>query len=125
MSLSMTKNLETIISKLSFEIVEEIKKSSEKKKLLNLIDKSLGVLANNGVYAYYVYIISQKSQETEGIFIDKLEDIFKKVEDSFSKDNKQEYFEKVSEDIHKLLFLKQLLEKTLIYARYHAKAMGD
>jgi hypothetical protein len=121
----MTKNLETIISKLSFEIVEEIKKSSEKKKLLNLIDKSLGVLANNGVYAYYVYIISQKSQETEGIFIDKLEDIFKKVEDSFSKDNKQEYFEKVSEDIHKLLFLKQLLEKTLIYARYHAKAMGD
>ena len=36
-----------------------------------------------------------------------------------------EYFLNVSNDLHKLLFLKQLLEKTLIYARYHAKALED
>ena len=35
------------------------------------------------------------------------------------------YFQKLSEDIYHLLFKKQLLEKALIYARYHAKAMGD
>ena len=35
------------------------------------------------------------------------------------------YFINISNNLHKLLFLKQLLEKTLIYARYHARAMGE
>jgi hypothetical protein len=36
-------NIEAIISKISFNIVEEIRKSSNRKKYKNLIDKALGV----------------------------------------------------------------------------------
>ena len=35
------------------------------------------------------------------------------------------YFQEISRELSNLLFLKQLLEKTLIYARYHAKALED
>lgn len=34
-------------------------------------------------------------------------------------------FKKLSKDINDILFFKEILEKTLIYARYHAKALGD
>ena len=122
-------NIEAIISRISFNIVKEIKESSNKKKYKNLIDKALGVLVNNGVDAYSVYIISQKDRDVEKIFLDTLQDIFEliKINEEYKsnnkKNNREEYFQKISEDLHKLLFLKQLLEKTLIYARYHAKAL--
>ncbi|WP_028949860.1 type III-B CRISPR module-associated protein Cmr5 [Sulfurihydrogenibium subterraneum] len=121
-------NIESLIAKVSYELVSEIQNSQNKKKLKNLIDKALGVLNNNGVYAYYVYIISQNgkdNKEPEKIFLNKLKDLFKILDISFDENNKQQYFQNISNDLHKLLFLKQLLEKTLIYARYHAKALGD
>ncbi|MBK3331981.1 hypothetical protein GWK41_02730 [Persephonella atlantica] len=117
-------NIETLTSKKAYEIVNKINKSSNKTKLKNLIDKSLGVLSNNGVYAYYVYIVSQKSEEATELFLDNLKEIFDVI-DNYDPSDKENYFQNTSQDIHKLLFLKQLLEKTLIYARYHAKALGD
>jgi len=119
-------NIETLTSKKAYEIVNKINQSSNKTKtkLKNLIDKSLGVLSNNGVYAYYVYILSQKSKEATELFLDSLKEIFDVIENYDSSD-KENYFQNISQDIHKLLFLKQLLEKTLIYVRYHAKALGD
>jgi len=117
-------NIEILTSKKAHEIVNKINQSSDKTKLKNLIDKALGVLSNNGVYAYYVYIISQKSKEATELFLDNLKEIFDVIE-SYDPSAKENYFQKISEDLYKLLFLKQLLEKTLIYARYHAKALGD
>jgi hypothetical protein len=35
------------------------------------------------------------------------------------------FFQTLSQDLNQLLFFKEMLEKALIYARYHAKAMGD
>jgi len=121
------ERLDALISDLSFKLIEKINNlESDKKKAFNLIDKALGVLSNDGVYAYYVYIISQKNSEFNKIFLDTLEEIFNitKNEETYNLDNRQTYFKDVANDIHKLLFLKQLLEKTLIYARYHAKALG-
>ncbi len=123
-SQAIENNIEALTSRIAYEIVSEISKSENKTKLKNLIDKSLGVLANNGVYAYYVYIISQKSNDATSLFLDTLKDIFDVVE-SYDSSNRENYFQVISQDLHKLLFLKQLLEKTLIYARYHAKALGD
>jgi len=122
------KRLDALISDLSFQVISKINElGNEKKKALNLIDKSLGVLSNNGVYAYYIYVISQRNDKFNEIFLDTFEKIFNitKNEETYSSDNRQNYFQNISENIHKLLFLKQLLEKTLIYARYHAKALGD
>ncbi|OMH39824.1 hypothetical protein [Desulfurobacterium indicum] len=120
-------NIEALTSKIAFEIVSKIQESKDKTKLKNLIDKSLGILSNNGIYAYYVFIISQKEEAIQ-IFLDELEEIFniaKPNDKEYSHQNREEYFQLLSENLHKLLFIKQLLEKTLIYARYHAKALGD
>ncbi|WP_457636077.1 hypothetical protein [Persephonella sp.] len=120
------ERLDALISDLSFQLINKIKElGNEKKKALNLIDKALGVLSKDGVYAYYVYIISQKDNKYNEIFLDTFRKIFDltKNQITYNDDRRQEYFKDISNDIHKLLFLKQLLEKTLIYARYHAKAL--
>ena len=112
------ENLEALISKISFEIVNEgILDENE-------VNKLLGVLSNNGVYAMWVWTKSQKDINEENLF-NKLYDLLKKIKEKERNEDYEVYFQNISKDIHKLLFLKQLLEKTLIYARYHAKALQD
>jgi len=36
-----------------------------------------------------------------------------------------QYFQELAQDLEKLLFMKDLLERVFIYALYHAKAKGD
>jgi len=114
------KNLDAIINEVGFEIVEKIKeKGKDKSKYKNFIDKALGVLANDGVYAYWVYC---QSNSIDDVFINELKDIKKIINNE--QDN-QKFFQNLSEDLNKLLFFKEMLEKALIYARYHAKTISD
>ena len=169
-------NLEHTLSKLGFDIVnEEILDKNE-------IDKLLGVLSNDGVYAMWVYAQdklkikfneNKNSLKEEKIFmllskvaeidkyimknlnyddvIDKVSNLTReinqlneKIKDKSinpeikkesenqkktkEKDRNEElnkYFLDLSSNLNDLLFFKDLLEKVLIYARYHAKAMGE
>jgi len=114
------KNLDAIINKVGYEIVEKIKrKGKDKSKYKNFIDKALGVLANDGVYAYWVYC---QSNSIDDVFINELKDIKEIINNE--QDN-QKFFQNLSEDLNKLLFFKEMLEKALIYARYHAKTISD
>ena len=123
-------NIEAEVNKISNDLIRKItgkdsnsntdNNDNTKKKLLRLIDKALGVLANDGLYAYYVFIKSQKAEE---VFLDTFESLFKLVGVKYIKSNREDYFQTVSKDLFKLLFLKQILERTLIYARYHAKVL--
>lgn len=120
----MSNNLDAIINNIGYQIVEKIKeKGKEKTKYKNEIDKSLGVLSNDGVYAYFVYV---RSKKVDDIFLNKIKPISKFIgTDNTEKALNQEFFEKLSENLSDLLFFREILEKILIYARYHAKAMGD
>ena len=118
----MTKNLDALINEISFEIVEKIKqKNQDKTKYKNEIDKALGVLSNDGVYAYYVYV---KSKKIEDIFLNELKQITEFINGSEQELN-QDFFKELSQNLNELLFFREILEKILIYTRYHAKAMGD
>ncbi len=110
-----------------------------------LITKSLGVLQEDGIYAYYIYLLSRGSKEEKpalkttqlmfkflkerGVFTAD-DPILNK--DSLTKDEKNEYVRKllnairsdIANNLDHLLFAKELLERTLVYARYHAKALG-
>ena len=192
-------NIESLIAKISYELVSE--KILDKKE----INKLLGVLASNGVYAMWVYALDKlefsfkKTEEeqkkvqifaflgkiaeldkfiTQSLDFDNLiknivsltnqierlseeikklkediekikknnhankddEDLNKKIKEKEEKEKEKknlekermyklnesfQYFQNISNDLHNLLFLKQLLEKTFIYARYHAQALGD
>ncbi len=117
-------NLDATINKVGFEIVEAIKgKGKDKTKYKNYIDKVLGVLSNDGVYAYWVYC---KANNISDVFIEKIENILKVTKEIPQKDNKnnyEAYFQELSKNLPNLLFTKELIEKTLTYARYHAKAI--
>ena len=119
-------NLDATINKVGFEIVETIKnKGKDKTKYKNFIDKSLGVLANDGVYAYWVYC---KANKISDVFIENMDNILKVTKDIPIQNNKndyQKYFQDLSENLPNLLFTKELIEKALTYARYHAKAIKD
>lgn len=123
----MLKNIDAFINELGYDMVDSMENDS---KLMGFIDKALGVLANDGVYAYYVFCCSQKGKEKE-IFIKK---VIEKIEEKddlknyFSNNQTQtnnrieNFFRTLSSDLHKLLFFRDILEQALIYARYHAKA---
>ncbi len=172
--MSEVKNLDAIINKIGFEIAQIIDET--------MINKILGVLANDGVYAMWVYCLDKldwkyteeeefkKNQlykfieqlnklpvqieinsielkvihsEFNKIFdlikeINKLSKEIKNIKDKDEKKKKMEekqqkekernkilnkFFWKLSNDIHQLLFFKDIVEKALIYARYHAKTM--
>jgi len=114
-------NIEADINKMSFEIVESIfkKEGSQRSKYRNEIDKALGVLVNDGVYAYYVYV---KSKNISDVFLKLIEDLRNFVDNTKEEKEWEDYFQELSKDLNKLLFFRELLEKVLIYARYHAKA---
>ncbi len=114
------------------EYGQKIDKISDS-KLENNLRKALGVLQEDGVYAMFLWL--ENKDETKEIRKKLTEllnesDIRKHLLTNSSNfpDGFSEFCEKlreVAQDIDKLLFMKKLLERTLTYALYHAKAKRD
>jgi hypothetical protein len=109
------KNLDSVICKIGYQIAEKILQKKEE----SVIEKALGVLNSDGVYAYYVYI---KSKGVDNILLDEISDLMKYTDTKLTNKNYKEYFEELSNNLYDLLFFKGILEQTLTYARYHLKA---
>lgn len=89
-----------------------------------VITKALGILEEQGLYAYFLFLKSSKEVRKEVIdecqaFLQKHsllengnEDILKKLQN-------------LSTDLDKLLLARDLLRQVLVYARYHAKAKDN
>ena len=100
--------------------------------------KALGVLQEDGVYAMFLWLEKNASdvrkelvelfnKEDENTHV-KLSNYFLKSNKSFSQDDFDEFcndLREVAKDIDKLLFMKKLLERTVTYALYHARAKRD
>ena len=100
--------------------------------------KALGVLQEDGVYAMFLWLeknasdvrkelveLFNKEDETTHV---KLSNYFLKSNKSFSQDDFDGFcndLREVAIDIDKLLFMKKLLERTVTYALYHARAKRD
>lgn len=135
-------NIDSFVNLLGYNINEKCKNDEQRR----FIDKALGVLVNDGVYAYYVFCKAKskdnkKKDDEEMEKEDSIEDIFVRyVVDEINKTNGlneyfkneliknnkgldyEQFFQNLSNDLRKLLFFRDILEKALIYARYHAKA---
>lgn len=111
--------------------VRRIKSTNE-----NLITKALGVLQEDGVYAFMIYLSSGGAFDSEldddekvarsilyeSVQILKELDILK---GDFERENIYTQFRELTKNLDQLLFVKDILERTLIYARYHAKSLGE
>ena len=125
------KKLDAFINELSYNMVKEI---NNDRQVLRFIDKALGVLVNDGVYAYYVYCKAQKKERIEDIFIRMVVEKINEVSElknyfltnNIQENGYEEFFRNLSLDLHKLVFFSDILEQKTIYARYHAKPiLGD
>jgi hypothetical protein len=94
-----------------------------------LLNKTIGVLQENGVYALMLYLSSRGSAErAEAERIrDAMMDLWYDRRLGICTEQRQDHFATVQEfaqNLDKLLLVKNLCEQTLIYGRYHAKARG-
>lgn len=99
------------------------------RNLANHLRKALGVLQEDGVYAMFLWLEDKEKKRVREELIDMLNRPEIReclLEDSSSfPDSFKEFCERlrdVARDIYKLLFMKRLIERTLIYSLYHAKA---
>lgn len=107
----------------------------DKARTENHITKSLAVLQEDGVYAFFLYQQSRGEREKKGAealqkqahaLLAEQFAVFKDEQDSMVavRGNKQKNRRGLAENLDELLLAKRLLEQALIYARYHAKALG-
>ncbi len=123
-----TINLDQLCAKFGWQIASEVRQAIGK-NAENHITKSLGVLQGDGVYAFFLYQASRGQREKPGA--DRLTEqtvAFLKEAGIPAFQNANDPLkavrEHLSNDLDQLLLAKHLLEQALIYARYHAKALG-
>ncbi|ACR79963.1 hypothetical protein [Kosmotoga olearia] len=117
-----TKNIDQICAKYSFEITNRmIDDKHTPKEVLNLITKALSVLQQQGLYALGLFCMVENGTKQ---ILDKSIEILGELKllENSSEEDKLLQISKLSEKIHDLMFAIEVIEKTLIYARYHAKA---
>ena len=93
----------------------------------SLLNKTIGVLQENGLYALMLYLSSRGSTEVDGgKHITKNQiDLLYDTRLGICTDRRQDQFataQQLAQNLDRLLFAKSLCEQTLIYGRYHAKA---
>jgi hypothetical protein len=116
--------------KMAKEVHEKLNKTAE-----THITKSLGVLQEDGVYAIFLYQASRGDAEKPGA--DCLQKLAAELlSEALNTERSQPFAPKndpleairrqggLADDLDDLLLAKRLLEQALIYARYHAKALG-
>jgi hypothetical protein len=122
------QNLDQLCAKYGWKIADEahqaIGKTAE-----NHITKSLGVLQEDGVYAFFLYQASRGQREKPGAakLCDQAKELLKEAGiKGFENtgDPLAAVRDHLAGDLDQLLLAKRLLEQALIYARYHAKALG-
>ncbi|MFN3528072.1 MAG: hypothetical protein ACK4YO_03125 [Candidatus Altarchaeaceae archaeon] len=122
----------------------------DKNKIENVIQKSLGILQEDGIFAFVIYLgsISKIDEKKDAEEIQRkgpiprrdeekkrdeekvAEEIQKKIIEMFKDKLKMisstdviNAFQKLCEDIDNMLFAKEIIERTLIYARYRARSL--
>ena len=107
--------------------------ASKKDVLERLVTKALGVLQEQGVYALILFLYSRTGDEKDAAssIYNALFALLKKLpafkDENVPDDNANEaldfYANHVANDLTTLLLVRELYEQTMIYARYHAKAV--
>lgn len=89
-----------------------------------IIQKSLGVLQEDGLFAFILFLETKNGNITSYIREEtaKLLNETGLTEDA-NKESIMNNILKITENIDDMFLAKDLIEKTLVYARYHAKTL--
>jgi len=122
-------NIDKICAEFAHKIANEISQSfnNDPKKAENLINKALGVIQEQGLYAFVLFCMSRGEAEKDGA--EKLKILTGELlKDELKLIGNGDILNEIinlSANLDSLMLSIQVLEKTLIYARYHAKALKE
>lgn len=121
-------NLEPLCSKYGHRMIIN-GANIEIKEQENVVTNALNVLAENGMYALCIYLLScNKKEYGEKYVLGALQDLWCTAEinlipvKSHNMNVMLENVRKITENLPKLILARRITEQTLIFARYHAKA---
>ena len=110
----MMQNLDLECAKLAETLAQQMSEQ--------VITKALGVLEEQGLYAYFLFLESSNEVKED----DVIKPCYDLLQNNLSlENNSEDIFKKLQNlatDLDNLLFARDLLRQALVYARYHAKA---
>jgi hypothetical protein len=124
-------NLDKICAEIGFKIGEGIDNNTAE-KFEKEITKALGILMEDGLFAYAIWLESRRKKEDDvySEIINKSKKLLENVNlinsnNTENVDNMdlRDIMLEISGELQKTILAKQLLERMLIYARYRAKAL--
>lgn len=127
------ENLDRLCAEFGYKYAKDVTNAINKDadKAENLITKVLGVLQEQGLYAFVLFCKSRSDTEKKGaVVIEKItKELFKDEQLHLVSDSDlMEEIRKnngLASNLENLVLAIKVLEKSLIYARYHAKAMSS
>lgn len=114
--------LDKIAAKYGYDLCQGFT-STNSKELEREINKALGILVEDGPFAYSIWLESE-NKSAHKLMITKSLEILKTGISLTAKDKLRDaILTDISSDHNKLFLTKQVLERMLVYARYRAKAI--
>ncbi len=126
------ENLDKLCANYGYKFACKVSQAfnSDAKKAESLLTKALGVLQEQGLYAFALFCESRGRAESDGAKkITEITTELLKELNLISDTNNTDLLEEIRKDnglaskLENLMLAIQVLEKSLIYARYHAKAL--
>jgi len=124
-------NLDQLCAEYGYRFARKVSRADDfnAKKAEVLITKALGVLQEQGLYAFALFCKSRPSGERAGA--EEIETLAKELLKELNLINDGDFLDELRKDdglltrLDDLMLAIQVLEKSLIYARFHAKAMKE
>jgi hypothetical protein len=122
-------NLDQLCAEYGYRFAEQINQVLPN-RVEPLLTKALSVLQEQGLYAFVLFCESRGSTEKQGA--DKIKELTEElIKDKLNLISNNNLLEEIRKDnglasnLDNLMLAIQVLEKSLIYARYHAKAFKE
>ena len=117
-------NLDRISAEIGFELAEN--NVDGVKEVERCITKALGILIEEGLFAYAIWLESEDRRDIIDSSYELLKERIKLIKNNYGNGKEKlrnAILKEISSSIHKTLLARQLLERMLVYARYRAKAL--
>ncbi|HIE18528.1 TPA: hypothetical protein EYP75_02255 [Candidatus Bathyarchaeota archaeon] len=126
------ENLDKLCAEYGYRFAEQVSTANgfDAKKAGTLLTRALGVLQEQGLYAFTLFCTSRGSAEKAGA--EKIKEVSHELlKEKLQLIGDDELLEEIRRDgglatrLEDLMLAIQVLEKSLIYARFHAKAIEN
>ena len=123
------RNLDKISAEYGFKVVNKLKDNVKSTSIINMANKSIGILQENGIYAYFIWLDARTNADDKEVG-KELKQISKKmlVRTGFFDSNRfnvDRLMKKIGSNFDQMVFIKQLIQSMLTYALYRAKGLAN